>query len=794
MLTAVFLVSCATLAFEVALARIFAVSQWNHLSFLVISMALFGFAASGTALSLLGSLRSGRREPFSPLWIPGGIVLFSGALLAALLTLNRVPLDYHRLPFQPAQAAYLLLVCLAIALPFFVSGGLVATAFVLRPERPGAVYFTSMAGSALGALTPALLLPFWGEARLVIVSALAPLVLIAFLPCGRSPAAPLRRPPAATGVGAAALLVLAAGLWLLTPMAAGVRAVTPSAYKSISQVLQFPDTHIAESRTTIRGRIERVESPHLRFAPGLSLKFTGPLPTAQAVFTDGDRPLYLYDTAAAGWPDFARYSLSFLPYALAGAPRRVLAATGGGGLSIACAAASGAAEVRILNPNPEVARMIARHYGQGVIARDARTHLAGSEDRFDIIHLENWGASIPGAGALDQDHTLTVAAFKTYLQRLTPEGLFVISRRLLLPPADSLRVWAAAREALIATGMAEPQRCLAIFRNYDTFTLVMTRRPIADPAAVAAWAQRLNFDLVYLMGADPGHSNRFNVFDAPYHHIEHQRLAGTLETQRPNAFFREYVIDVAPQTDLRPFPDRFLKWSRAADLHRTLGGRSHVFLLSGEIVVAVVFAEALLVSLILLLLPPALMRNRAQRPRAASLLFFFAIGAGFMFAELLWVYAGTFFLGDPVVSLTLVVAGVLVASGLGGLISERFSPAALKRSAAAAALGIALAATALWAAAASLLAMPWAWRCLLLLAAAMLPAIAMGMLFPLGMRWAVPHPSAKAYAWAVNGCASVLAAIASAQLAISAGFHAIAAAAVISYLAAALAGGHAHRG
>ncbi|MCU0585110.1 MAG: hypothetical protein MUC46_03435 [Desulfobacterales bacterium] len=792
-LAAVFLVSCATLAFEVALARIFAVSQWNHLSFLVISMALFGFAASGTVLSLLGPVRSGRPDPFPPFWIPGAVVIFSGSLLTALIALNRIPLDYHRLPFQPVQAAYLLLVCLAIALPFFVSGGLVATAFVLRPEKPGAVYFTSMAGSALGALAPALLLPLWGEARLVIASALSPLILIAFMSRGRPPA-DRRRPAAAAATAAAGLLVLAAGIWLLTPGAEEVRAVIPSEYKMISQVLRFPETRVVEQRATIRGRIERVKSPHLRFAPGLSLKFPGVLPTAQAVFTDGDRPLYLYDTAAAGWPEFARFSLSFLPYALAAAPQKVLTAAAGGGLSIACAAASGAAEVRILTPTPEVAGMIARHYGQDVIAGDLRAYLAGTDDRFDIIHLENWGASIPGAGALDQDHTLTVAAFKTYLDRLTPEGLLVVSRRLLLPPADSLRLWAAARKALAAAGIAAPELCLAIVRNWDTYTMVMARRPFADPAAIAKWAGGLNFDIVYLAGAHHELANRFNVFDAPYHFIEHQRLAGAAGTEGPAGFHNQYVIDVAPQPDLRPFPDRFLKWSRAGELHRTLGGRSHIFLFSGETIVAVAFAEALLVSLVLLLVPAALLRGRARAPRPAGIIFFLAIGAGFMFAELLWVYAGTFLLGDPVVSLTLVVAGVLIASGLGGLISQRFSPAALKRSAAAAAFGIAVAAAALGAFAESLLALPWAWRAFLLLAAAMLPAVVMGMLFPLGMRWAVPHPAAKAYAWAVNGCASVLAAIASAQLAISIGFHAIAAAAVISYLAAALAGSHADRG
>ena len=119
MLTAVFLVSGATLAFEVLLARVFSVSQWNHLSFLVISIALFGFAASGTFLSLLSSVRAGGTDPLPARWVPLSIVLFSAALLAALVCLNRVPLDYYRLPHQPAQALYLLIVYLAVAVPFF---------------------------------------------------------------------------------------------------------------------------------------------------------------------------------------------------------------------------------------------------------------------------------------------------------------------------------------------------------------------------------------------------------------------------------------------------------------------------------------------------------------------------------------------------------------------------------------------------------------------------------------------------------------------------------------------------
>ena len=49
----VFLLSFASLSLEILLTRVFSVNQWNHLSFMVISIALFGFAAGGTYLSLL---------------------------------------------------------------------------------------------------------------------------------------------------------------------------------------------------------------------------------------------------------------------------------------------------------------------------------------------------------------------------------------------------------------------------------------------------------------------------------------------------------------------------------------------------------------------------------------------------------------------------------------------------------------------------------------------------------------------------------------------------------------------
>ncbi len=103
-LSAVFLLSLCSLTFEVLLTRVFSISQWNHLSFMVISIALFGFAASGTFLSILDY----RKEKWGKQLSSKGALsiiatLYTITTLTSFIALNRLPLDYFRLPLEPIQ-------------------------------------------------------------------------------------------------------------------------------------------------------------------------------------------------------------------------------------------------------------------------------------------------------------------------------------------------------------------------------------------------------------------------------------------------------------------------------------------------------------------------------------------------------------------------------------------------------------------------------------------------------------------------------------------------------------------
>ena len=782
---AVFGVSFATLAFEVLLARLFAISQWHHLSFMVISIALFGFAASGSFLSRMDLHRWGhdaRASDSTPIAVFS--LLCSASMLLAFAGLVHLPLDYFRLALEPAQWLYLLAVYLLLALPFFFAGAVIAMAYVLRPQQPGQVYFASMTGSALGAAAPVALLALIGEVGLVGGSALAPLAAVIW---GAPAALRAKTPSKRSGRMRLALALIwgvtcTAAAWFLTPEAAERLQPRSSEYKMLSQVLQFPETRVIESIAGIRGRIERVHSPHLRFAPGLSLKYADPLPSADALFTDRDQPFFLYDPKPGGGPGFAPFTLSFLGYEMLDAPGRVLLVMGAGGLAVGCAQASGARQVRIVQPDPNLADRIARHYSfADVVRANPRAFLARTADEFDLIHLESWGSSLPGADALHQDHLLTVEGLTACLRRLDERGGLVVSRRLLLPPSGSLRLWASMREALIRIGQREPERCMAMLRNWDTMILLAAREPILNSQRILEFARRLNFDVLYLHGATEADANRFNVFDEPYHFREIRRLENAVQAGTPRDFFSAYLLDVEPRTDLQPFPASHLKWDRVGELYRSLGSRLPAFFLSGEVVVAVVFIEALAVAGVLLLLPALAGSNRGRIGGRYQVLYFFGIGAGFILAELLFIHAGTFLLGDPVISLAVVLSALLVSSGAGGLWAQRRGPAAMPPALLAAAAALLLAGAVLWLCSQQLLALPEFWRYAALAAGTMIPGFALGAPFPLGMRFLLQRPAERAFAWAVNGSASVLAAVAAAQIALSAGLHWILGAALAGY-------------
>ena len=139
---AVFLFSAASLLIEVLLVRFFSIAQWHHLYFMVISIALFGFGASGIFLNLLSRIFPNcEKKLTSSSWLLNFVFLFWLAGAGSFLIINAIPLDYYEITLDIVQIFYLLITFLLFSLPFFMAGLISSLAYASLPEKSVTIYF-----------------------------------------------------------------------------------------------------------------------------------------------------------------------------------------------------------------------------------------------------------------------------------------------------------------------------------------------------------------------------------------------------------------------------------------------------------------------------------------------------------------------------------------------------------------------------------------------------------------------------------------------------------------------------
>jgi hypothetical protein len=263
-----------------------------------------------------------------------------------------------------------------------------------------------------------------------------------------------------------------------------------------------------------------------------------------------------------------------------------------------------------------------------------------------------------------------------------------------------------------------------------------------------------------------------------------------------------YGMDTSAPTDDRPF--FFQLVAPRAWLHplaTARGALASTGVLAGNVVAALELLMTFLAVLVIgaALLGPTLVRaaREAEPPlpggRAGA--FFGALGAGFMLAEVALVQRMHVALGHPTYALVVVLAGLLVATGVGSALSPR-----VLRSRRAVAVG-ALAVAGLLAAvpyavigplARATLAAPFAVRVLWTGGCAALLGLCMGTLFPAGLRFVARERGAPV-ALALNGVTSVLGSVAAVAVSVVAGISATFVLAALVYVVAALAGPHGWR-
>ena len=779
------LVSFSVIAFQLVIMRLLSISQWHHFAYMVISMAMLGFGAAGTVLSLFRRALTRRYTTLVPL-----LYVLTGATipLAVRVAAAAGNFDTFLLFFDQAQITLLVISYLAYAFPFFCAGLAVTLAFACEVRRIARLYFANLVGSGVGALSIIALLWVLPLERQAPVIALLPLAAGWITLPG--PGRPRRLVAALACV---AVLSIAAGL--IRPV-----EIRPSQYKAVSSALQLPDVETVHRSDTPYGRIEVLSSPAQRFTAGFSLFFREEPPVRDVMFVDGN---YYGTLLGRGLTASSRHILDTttqaLPYAVR-PPARALVLGAATGTAVSHALSQGAAAVSAVEPNRRALHLLTEENPDWIDAlyQDPRVRLYGESSRsylsgsssggYDLIVTPVLGAfgGETGVTSLSERYDLTLESFEQMWELLEPEGMIACTVWADTPPRVLLRVLATWRALLAGQGIAEAERHIAAVRSWATVTVILSRCTLDgdELEAVRSFASGLGFDPLILPGLEAGERDRYNrlpdteLFDA----------VDTLVKGDPESLYRDHLFDVAPVVDDRPFFSRFIKVSQLRRLADIYGVRTVPYLELGTVLAGVTFLQ-IAAAAALLVVAPLLTLGWKSKGRGITFLIFSGLGIGFMFFEIVLIQHLVLYLGQPVYATAAVLAVLLVASGVGSLLSRRIRG---KRYALAV-VGVLIAALiGLYA----LLLMPVvkltiAWPpavklpiMFLLLAT---PALGMGMMFPLALgRLSVSNPIHIPWACAIDSALSVTATAAATLLALGAGFASVLAVSAAAYLVSAL--------
>ena len=133
-------------------------------------------------------------------------------------------------------------------------------------------------------------------------------------------------------------------------------------------------------------------------------------------------------------------------------------------------------------------------------------------------------------------------------------------------------------------------------------------------------------------------------------------------------FVAEYPLDIAPTTDDRPF---FFHTTRLRNQFDVAFGRSMLFGNGLSALLTLMGISALLV--LLFIVGPLLVSARPAPGWGRWLIYFGALGAGFMLLEVALLQRFVLLLGHPVYSLTVTLFSLLLGTGLGSFLSRRIA-------------------------------------------------------------------------------------------------------------------------
>jgi spermidine synthase len=778
-LTAVALVSFASLLLELAMTRLFSVVLFYHFAFFAISVALLGLGSGGVFAHIRRQWLSrwGMREL--------GVRICGINSLCILVALEVVLHTPVALQVNARNFGKLTIIYLVTAVPFFLTGLLFSVLFARSSSEISLLYGADLTGGASACLAVVPLLNWIGAPNALLFSSLAMAVAAMIW-------AEERKFRAGSTVLAATFAVLIignlSGRWIDVVYAKGMfrdpKWVEFARWNAISRI--EVDRAANGARYIVIDADANTAVMNVDPAHWDEEQSSQPTPT---------------HTGIPAQPGFNwKKSLMSAAPAIANVlrPHGEFAIIGpGGGVDVLRAVANGSPNVTGIEINPTIVNNVMRgQYGAfsfhlydlpqvHIHVQDGRSYVRSSRENYDVVQMtlvDTWASTAAGAFALSENNLYTVEAFREYFDHLKPDGFIAITRWEFKQPREALRVVSQAIEALHQGGVADPRQNFIIVSDGaldedGRAVLVLAKKSAITENEYSAVAQhiRANPNLVWL-NPPPAYSGQQSVPAA----AAFQEL---IRSNDPYGFARSYAYNVAPVTDGAPFFFFTLKTGHVLKNIMAGTGRGMDWRINLGVAVLGMLLIISAIAVSAFLIAPLLLQRREslQRTKVGAMFYFVAIGLGYILVEISLIQRFVLFLGHPTYALTVVVFLLLLSSGAGSVFSRSSPRVALAAIAGIILLDVFVLPTLLAA------AVGLAFIAKLVISAMVLLPLGflMGMPFPTGLKLLARNgDSGVEWAWAMNAAASVLGSVTAMVIAIHFGLTNTLICAALAYLTA----------
>jgi spermidine synthase len=720
------------------LTRMFSTTIWYHYAFLAVSIALFGWGLGGVVLHFFRQTIQGK-----------GFEILAVLLFVLSVFMPLYLLLFVQIPAYPSSITYYFLISI---IPFFLAGICLAFLYSKFTESASKLYFADLAGASLACLVAEPFLNVFGAESAVLLLGVIASVSSLFL----SIFSKKRKLVAMSLIG---LVILPTVLIvnMQTPFLNISNAPTKGLFTTIKG---NQNLKIVLTRWNSFSRIDVVEG------------FTGNV--VAAIFIDASA-----STTVWRWngtiQDLNRFndSLEILPYRLVNNPKTLVIGPGGGEDTL-YALAGNSSEVTCVELNPIIVEAV-QNYGNevgniynglpnvSVLVDEGRSFVSRSAEKFDVITLrlvDSWAAVAAGGYALAENYLYTKEAVIDYVDHLTDKGLLVMIRWLGEIPRLVSTIVAAYRD-MGESADSVGKRMAIVLDEVEPGAvrafLILKRQPISESEAEIIKNQVDTLGPAY----SPYYIPYLHETVEPYHSLFNGSI--TLED-----YYARFNWRVDAVSDDSPY-----------HFNDELG----IPKIIGELTT---WASLLIIAFVVVPLIASYWKQRRKIEQHKTrgtvvvlfILFFSALGVGYMLLEIALVQKFILFLGYPTRALTVTLFSLLLSSGIGSLVSGRLVRKHQDLTsniliACVSIIGIAIV---------YILSLPVLFSFWFPQDSSVRIMLTVTLLFPLGFVMGIPFPSGLrilnmvygqniSWMWGVNGAASVLGSILAILIGILYGFN-----------------------